>query len=51
MNQIVCKMLPCVEDDNINNWWKFQVYIVICFKIATRYEKSINGNSLGITVV
>jgi len=46
----VCKILACVENDNMNIQWKCQVYTVIHFEITTRYQKSINGNSWGTLV-
>jgi len=48
---IACKISPCVENYNINIWCKCQVYTVIHFKITTRYQKSIDGKSLGTTLL
>ena len=49
--KIICKIFPCVENYNMNIWCKCQVYTVIHSEIATRFQKSINGNSLGTTLV
>ena len=45
--EIDYKILPCVENYNMNIWFN----TVIHFKITTRYQKLINGNSLGTTLV
>jgi len=49
--QIVCKIVPCVENYNMNIWCTSQVYTVLHFQITTKYQKSINGNSLDTTLV
>lgn len=54
MNQNNLKILPCKKNDNIHfwNWQKMSsVYGIIHSRITTKYHKSVNGNSLSITLV